>query len=359
MSIKKTIIFLALLWSPFVVLTSGCQVQQQAQVTANTASLVQDSIAEKMLLIQRSNGGWPQPGGNAINYNKALSESEKTKYLSEKNKLDATIDDQATTREIKYLMGAHDKTKNPAYLKAAENSVRYLLQAQNKAGGWPQFYPDSSGYHKHITYNDQAMIDVLWVMKYTATGQQHFEPLQKTLGVEAQKAVDKGIECILKTQYYQGSTLTVWCAQHDSKTLQPAKARAFELPSLSGNESVGILRFLMAVEQPSDAVKKAIHDGVAWLEAVKIKGFKVQDIADPSQPKGKDRVIVPDPNSVLWARFYDLKTNQPFFVGRDSQAKATLAEIENERRTGYAYYGTWPAKLIDKEYPTWKVKHGE
>lgn len=357
MTIKKISILIALLWSPLVVLTSGCQVQQQTQAALNPEVVVQDSIAEKMLLYQRNNGGWPQPGGNAINYNKALSETEKTKYLNEKNKLDATIDDQATTREIKYLMEAHAKTKNLAYLKAAENGVRHLIQAQNKAGGWPQFYPDSSGYHKHITYNDHAMIDVLWVMMYTATGQQHFEPLQKTLGVDAQKAVDKGIDCILKTQFYQGTTLTVWCAQHDSKTLLPAKARAFELPSLSGNESVNILRFLMTIEQPSDAVKKAVHAGVAWLDAVRIKGIKLQDIADPNQPKGKDRVVVADPNSVLWARFYDLKTNQAFFVGRDSQPKATLAEIENERRTGYAYYGTWPAKLIDKEYPTWKMKH--
>ena len=64
-----------------------------------------------------------------------------------------------------------------------------------------------------------------------------------------------------------------------------------------------------------------------------------------------------DPKSVLWARFYDLKTNQPFFVGRDSQPKTTLAEIENERRTGYAYYGTWPAKLIEVDYAKWKMKN--
>lgn len=356
MFIKKISVLFALLWLPFVVLTSGCRVQQQLQSVHNPVAVVQDSLAEKMLLYQRSNGGWPQPGGDAINYKKPLSESLKTKLLSEKNKFDTTIDDQATTLEIKYLMGAYSKTQNPVYLKAAENGLRYLLQAQNKAGGWPQFYPDSSGYHKHITYNDHAMIDVLWVMKYTATGKQPFEPLQKLLGEEAQKAVEKGIDCILKTQFYQGTTLTVWCAQHDSKTLQPAKARAFELPSLSGNESVGILRFLMTVENPSDAVKKAIHAGVAWLESVKIKGIKLQDIADPNQPKGRDRVVVTDPNSTLWARFYDLKTNQPFFVGRDSQPKATLAEIENERRTGYAYYGNWPAKLIEKEYPEWKVK---
>lgn len=359
MVIKKLSILIALLWSPLVVLISGCHVQDQLQPAPNPVTVVQDSIAEKMLLYQRNNGGWPQPGGDAINYKKPLSEGLKAKLLNEKDKFDTTIDDQATTLEIKYLMEAYSKTKNPVYLKAAENGVRHLLQAQNKAGGWPQFYPDSSGYRKYITYNDHAMIDVLWVMKYTATGKNHFEPLQKTLGTDAQKAVDQGIDCILKTQFYQGSNLTAWCAQHDSKTLQPAKARAFELASISGNESVGILRFLMAVENPSDAIKKSIHAGVAWLEAVKIKGFKVQDIADASQPKGKDRVIVADPNAVIWARFYDLSTNQPFFAGRESVPKATLAEIENERRTGYAYYGPWPAKLLEKEYPEWKVKNGE
>ncbi|HOY20911.1 MAG TPA: pectate lyase, partial [Haliscomenobacter sp.] len=96
MTVKKISFTIALLWSPLVVLTSGCQAQQQIQVTPNPVTLVQDSIAEKMLLIQRSDGGWPQPGGNAINYNKPLSETEKNKFLSEKNKPDATIDDQAT-----------------------------------------------------------------------------------------------------------------------------------------------------------------------------------------------------------------------------------------------------------------------
>ncbi|MEI7731270.1 MAG: pectate lyase [Verrucomicrobiota bacterium] len=31
-----------------------------------------------------------------------------------------------------------------------------------------------------------------------------------------------------------------------------------------------------------------------------------------------------------------------------------LAEIGYERRNGYAWYGNWPAALLDKEYPAWK-----
>ena len=153
--------------------------------------------------------------------------------------------------------------------------------------------------------------------------------------------------------------MTAWCAQHDRVSLKPAKARAFELPSISGNESVGICMFLMSISNPSAEIKKAVNAAAASLESVNVVGIKVQDISDPNQPSGKDRVVVADPNSTLWARFYDLETNKPFFKGRDSVPRAALTEIENERRIGYAYYGTWPAKFLSTDYPAWVAKWGK
>lgn len=346
-----TIFFLFPLWAAAVAGLGGC-----SYGISNIQVAVQDSVAERMLLYQRNNGGWPQPGGDAINYNLSLTAAQKATLLSEKGKLDATIDDKATTREINTLVSTYKKTQNVAYLKAAENGIKYLLTAQNAAGGWGQFFPDTSGYHKHITYNDQAMMDVMWIMKYVSESKNDFDAVDKTLIPQAKAAMVKGISCILKTQYVQKGKLTAWCAQHDRKTLLPAKARAFELASLSGNESVGIVQFLMTIENPSPEIKTAIQAAVAWLESVKIVGIRVDTIEDASQPKGKDRIVVADPNSTLWARFYDLDTNKPFFTGRDSVPKATLAEIENERRVGYAYYGNWPAKLLSTEYPNWVQK---
>lgn len=326
--------------------------------SSQEVEVVKDSVAERMLLYQRNNGGWPQPGGDPINYNLSLTDGQKATLLSEKGKLDATIDDKATTREINALVSAYKKTQNTTYLKAAENGIKYLLTAQNSAGGWGQFFPDTSGYHKHITYNDQAMMDVMWIFKNITEGKNDFDVV-KTLIPQAKAAMAKGIDCILKTQYVQHGKLTAWCAQHDRKTLLPAKARAFELASLSGNESVGIVQFLMSIDNPSPEIKKAIQAAVAWLESVKIVGIRVDNIVDASQPKGKDRIVVADPNSTLWARFYNLDTNKPFFTGRDSVPRATLAEIENERRVGYAYYGNWPAKLLSTEYPNWLQKWGK
>lgn len=50
--------------------------------------------------------------------------------------------------------------------------------------------------------------------------------------------------------------------------------------------------------------------------------------------------------------------NEPLVAGRESERHKTIAEVENERRIGYAWYGNWPEKLIKKEDPMWKKKHG-
>lgn len=355
---KLHTLYFAIVFSLGLFSCKSAQLLQQNK-TSLANNFPQDSVAERMLLYQRANGGWPQPGGDPIQYNLPISPELKKKLLAEKHIFDTTIDDKATTREINGLVKAYQQTHNPSYLEAAEKGIRYLLEAQNKAGGWGQFYPDTTGYHKHITYNDNAMIDVLKVLKNTAEEKDGFDVVSASLRPLAQQAVQKGIQCILKTQYKQKGKLTAWCAQHDRETLLPAKARKFELPSLSGAESVGILYFLMSVDNPSSEIKQAIEAGVQWLDAVKLVGIRTEDIKDPAQPKGKDRIVVADPNSTLWARFYDLETNKPFFTGRDSVPRATLAAIENERRVGYGYYGTWAAKLLDKDYQVWLQKWGK
>ena len=150
--------------------------------------------------------------------------------------------------------------------------------------------------------------------------------------------------------------LTAWCAQYNPISLAPEMARKFELVSISGNESVGIVRFLLRMQSPSEEVKLAVKCAVEWLKTVQLKGFKYTDIDAPSLPKGRDRFLLPDSNSVVWARFYEIGTNRPMFSGRDSKIKYSVTEIEQERRIGYAWYGTWPIDLLEKEYPIWMKK---
>ena len=318
---------------------------------------VRDFKAENMLLYQRAMGGWPKAVNDIkVDYTKQLSVAEKKAIQSDSLHNDATIDNNATTREIRYLVNAYKQTKNQQYLKSAEKGIRYYLMAQNNAGGWPQYFPDSSSYRGQITYNDDAMINVLNVLQDIIEQKNDFDVIEATYLPLCKQAVNRGVDCILLTQIAVNGKLTAWCAQYNSKTLQPEMARKYELISLSGNESVGIVRFLMRIQNPSQKSKQSIKAAIQWLEQVKIVGYKYVDIVSSTEKKAKDRVIIDDPNSTIWARFYEIETNRPFFSGRDSQKKYRVSEIEVERRTGYDWYGTWPEKLLKIDYPAWKSR---
>lgn len=317
-----------------------------------------DPLAENMLVYQRAVGGWPKAVNEIkVDYTKPLSDAEKKAIIADSMHIDATIDNNATTREIRYLVKAYKQTKNKAYLAAAEKGIRYYLKAQYANGGWPQYYPDSALYRSQITYNDDAMINVMNVLQDIIESKNDLEVIDRSYLPKITDAVQRGIHCILRTQLSVDGKLTAWCAQYNKKTFEPEMARKFELVSISGSESVGIVRYLMRIKDPSPKIKQAIASAVAWFDAVKIPGYKYIDIVAPDQPKGKDRVIQPDPNSTIWARFYEIGTNRPFFSGRDSQKKYDVKEIEVERRTGYGWYGTWPGKLLQVEYPQWAKKN--
>jgi len=326
--------------------------QKNDQARDNTQD--RDGIADNMLVYQRTVGGWPKHIGNEkIDYTKKLTPAERAAFMDDASMNDATIDNEATTKEIRYLTGAFKRTGNRDYLAAAEKGIRYLLVMQYKNGGWPQFYPDKSLYRGKITYNDNAMVNALNVLDDVVQGIHGMEVVDNALKAPAAEAVRRGTSCILRTQWITAGRLTAWCAQYDERTLEPARARSYELPSLSGEESVGIVEFLLRRPHPTPEISAAIRGAIAWFNKVKITGYRFVTVRDPSQPKGFDRVLQPDAGSVIWARFYDLHTNEPFFSGRDGARKKAVSEIEYERRTGYAWYGEWPAQLLKTDYPAW------
>lgn len=327
-------------------------------------SLGIDTMAERMLVYQRAIGGWPKSYFTAdgrelrITYNRPLTEGSDDEIRADSLKADATYDNSSTSREINYLIKAYSRTGNTRYLQAAEKGIRYILMGQYAdSGGWPQSYPLRRGYYSHITFNDHVISNNLNILYNVAHGLQGFDAVDPALIRPSRKAVKKGIDCILRTQIRQAGVLTGWCQQHDERTLEPAGARSFELPSLSGQESVGVVEFLMRLEHPSARVKQAIVHAVDWLERSKIEGYAYEFIDDPDGPRGLDRVFIPKAGAVSWARFYDLNTNEPFFCGRDGIKKESVAEIEQERRVGYAWYGDWARDLLEKEYPRWRAAH--
>ena len=310
-------------------------------------------IAENLLLYQRDSGGWPKN----IEMASVLTEKQQADLAAQKKTSDATIDNQSTYPQLAYLARIFTATGSERFKEPFLSGLDYLLKAQYQNGGWPQFYPYSSGYQKHITFNDDAMIGVMSLLREIVSKDRAYAFVDEQRRVRSEQAVGQGIACILKCQVKVEGKHTAWCAQHDEITFAAAPARTYEKISLSGGETVGIVRFLMGIEHPSRPVREAIQSAVAWLDQVKLTGIKVVDKPDASLPRGFERVVVQDPAAdPLWARFYEIGTNRPIFCGRDGVIKATLAEIEYERRTGYRWYVNSPAELLARDYPAWVKK---
>lgn len=310
------------------------------------------TAAQTVLLYQSAEGAWPK---NHDLLKPPSSAEELAKIQKEKGN---TIDNGSTTAPVRFLALIAEAGGGEQYQTAVIKGIDYLLASQYDNGGFPQFYPlRPSGYYSHITYNDNAMISALELLRDVASRRPPFTFVDDLHREKAAQAIEKGIACILKTQIRENGKLTAWCAQHDEVTLEPAWARKYEPPSLSGSESVGVVRFLMEIEKPTPEIIASIEAAISWLEAAAIKGVRLETFKNA---EGKqDRRVVDDATaSPIWARFYELKTHRPLFLGRDSVFHNSISEIEYERRNGYSYYGTWPASLLERDYPRWRSKHG-
>jgi PelA/Pel-15E family pectate lyase len=268
------------------------------------------------------------------------------RYGTEK-KYVPTFDNNATITQLELLGRAFKLTQNPDYQQAFTRGLELVLIAQAPNGGWPQNYPLMGGYHDYLTFNDALMANILKLL-HAVTQQKFGENLldSTTMGRVEQSFI-KALECVLQTQVVQAGRKTIWAGQYDPFTLKPAQARAYEMASLASAESVGIVEVLMSLDTPSEALQEATHAAIDWFKASAIKNTEWE--------RGTANLIPKEGAPDLWARFYDLSTNQPIFGDRDGQVHTDIKKVSQERLKGYAWYTTSPNKLI-KHYEKWAKK---
>jgi pectate lyase len=281
-------------------------------------------VAANILSYQADLGGWPKN-----------IDTTRAPFTGDRKDLKPTFDNDATTDELRFLARAFKATRDDRYRKAFDKGLEYILKAQYPTGGWPQFYPPGEKYHRHITFNDNAMVRLMQFLREVSRSDVYaFVDADRRKA--SREAFDRGVRCILKCQIKVEGKLTSWCAQHDEKDYRPRPGRTYELVSLSGAESVEVVRLLMSLDDPSPEVVKAVDGAVVWFEAAKLTGIRQVVRKDDKSPTGRNKVVVKDPDAPpLWA------------------------EIGYERRNGYAWLGYWPQKLLEQEYPAWKKRVGK
>jgi unsaturated rhamnogalacturonyl hydrolase len=307
-------------------------------------------IADDVVLYQRTSGGWPKD----VDMARGLDAAERLRVAAERGSADSTIDNGATFTQMRFLARVAQATDEPRFREAFGRGLDYLLAAEYPGGGWPQFFPLRDDYSRHVTFNDGAMIGVMRLLREVAAGAPPFGFVDPARRQAAAAAGARGLEFVLAAQVRVGGRLTAWCAQHDAVTREPRPARPYEPVSLSGKESVEIVEYLM--EETGPRAAEAVEAAVLWLREAQIEGRRVERVPAPQLPEGFDVVVREDPSAApLWARFYEIGTNRPMFLGRDGVVHSRLAEIEAERRTHYSWLGAYAAHLLERRYPAWRV----
>lgn len=295
---------------------------------------------------------------NILSHQSAYGDWPKnTKTLSAPSPIRAevirgTFDNGATTGEMRILARAFTVTGRPAYRDAFNRALDHIFEAQYANGGWPQYAPPpTNSYHRRITFNDGAMLHILELLRdiNASSTNTSFAFIDDAKRSAAHRALERGIDCLLKCQIRFKGEPAVWCAQHDEITLKPRPGRSYELESFSGSESAGVLLFLMTIEKPSAEIIRSVQGGVRWFEQSRMTGLREVKV------DGDKKLVRDEKAPPLWARFYDLETNRPFYCGRNGVKRFDFAAIEPERRNGYAWHGAWGEPVL-RRFEDWQKK---
>lgn len=306
--------------------------------TATEAWLRSDAarrLAESLLTWQTPAGGWskrtemsrPRQRGESW-----YAESDAWHYIG-------TIDNGATVAQLRFLSRVADATGEERFREAVGRGVDYLLAAQMPNGCWPQAFPLQGEYSDAVTFNDDANVNVLELLREVEASSS-IPSAQRARAAEARR---RAHECLLAAQVVVNGTRTVWGQQHDPLTLAVTKARSYELAGLSGRESAAIMTYFMTLPDPDARVVAAVDAAAAYFERTKIFGYEYHFERGLREQAGA---------GPIWARLREIGSDRPIFANRDGVVLYDWNQL-TDRRSGYAWYGTEPGSALAK-YAKWQ-----
>lgn len=247
-----------------------------------------------------------------------------------------TLDDDTTQEALRLLMRVDQALgfKDAPIHEAAEVALTALLKAQYPNGAWPQgfdrfpdpekypvkkaSFPDPwprksefKDYWQHYTLNDNCLADTLDVMFLAS--RIYNEPKYRA-------AAERAGGFLLLAQLPEPQP--AWAQQYDVN-MHPAWARKFEPPAVTGGESQGAIKALVALYRETGDRK--------YLEPI------------PAALAYLKKSLLPDGRL---ARFYELKTNKPLYFTRAYQ----LTEQDDDLPTHYGFKVASNLGPLEAEY---------
>ena len=276
---------------------------------------------------QLPSGGW--------NYSFDFSDPTRSKRRNI-----STFDDNTSQSCLRFLLALGEvATGNTARERAIRHArdlgLRKLLEAQYPNGAWPQRYDGvpkaakdfpvlkarypktwsrtypKANYINHYTFNDNSHRDCVLLA---------LEAHRVTGDLKYLQAARRSGDFILLAQMPEPQP--AWAQQYNAR-MEPAWARKFEPPSITGGESVGACRTLIELYLVTGDAKylRAVETAVKWYRRSAIAPGK-------------------------WARFYELQSNRPLYFTKDYR----LTYRDNDLPTHYSFQSSYGVESMIRYY---------
>ena len=289
---------------------------------------------------QLASGGWdyridfdPEKSGK-WHYRRDVEQGDRT---TGERRNRTTLDDDNTQSALRLLMqvdrqlGFADAELHRAVLYGLES----LLGAQYPNGAWPQRYdkaadpgrfpvrkaryPESwsreypkERYLAYYTFNDNAIADVIetLILAHQIYGDERWR-----------RAAERGGDFIILAQ--MPDPQPAWAQQYNL-AMEPAWARRFEPPAITGGESFGVMRVLLELHLAFGEPRflEPVPRALDWARGARL-------------PDGR------------MARFYELKTDRPLYFTTDYALTYSDADLPAH----YAFKVSSRTDRIDQPLP--------
>lgn len=247
-----------------------------------------------------------------------------------------TLDDNTTQAAVRFLIDVDQAldSQDEQISACVQYALDRLLAAQYPNGAWPQRFseaPDSEqfpvikanypdkwsrthpgqDYRSYYTLNDNTQADMIGTMLYAADAYDDDR---------FRRSAKLGGDFLLLAQMPEPQP--AWAQQYNAR-MQPAWARRFEPPSITGGESQGALRVLMDLYKQTGDEKylKPIPAAVDYLKRSRLPDGRV-------------------------ARFYELRTNRPLYFTKEYE----LTYDDGDLPTHYSFKNGSSLDHIQSEY---------
>ena len=297
--------------------------------------------AEAILSYQTPSGGWSKRTDMRIARQAGQHFGSEPDYVP-------TFDNDATSTQLQWLADYYPDASEALRQKitaAIERGITLVLKAQYPNGGFAQSYPLRGGYHDAITLNDDAMYQLMTLL-WQVAHDKRFAMVTDSSKQAAKAAFYRAVDWLLANQVQVKGQLSVWGAQHHPLTGGPVAARKFEQASLVSSESAKLLLLMLQTVPDYPGVAPSLAAGAHWLRQHQIND-KIRYRDEQGYLSLKD-----SPGSVIWSRFYDLKSGKPVFFDRDGQTYSDVSRLSLERQRGYGWYQSVAADFL-QAYAAW------